>query len=431
VLYRYFWGVVFLVFKGIFKRAFFHNTQAISKHKSIILASNHCNAFLDPVAVGSQIPRALNFLVRGDIFNTPLKRYILGALHQIPIFRARDGFGSIKEKSEETFTKVYKILEDGKIIMIFPEGDCFPEKRLRPLKKGVARMAFGVMVKNNWKIDPYILPTAINYTYHTQIRTELIIGFDEAIRIKDYEALYLENENKAILKLTQDIASGIKNQLIEIPKKIEVEAEQMLRLFRSTLSYNRFIWRRNENNRLRQEKALVENFEKLETLNPEKYVKLLDNLRLIGYDLKKHKITEDGLSAVNNKSVNYLSYLAFPIYLISLAINKPIKIFIEKKVQKMIKKGEFKLSIKMGFLMAIYHVLAIFILVAFWSLFNFCVGVLSLVILYFIGWWGTLLNEIYESNKQIKTAKSFKKNFAKKYTQISDLKKDIQILAGF
>ena len=426
MLYRYVWVLLFLVYRGLFKRAFYHNTEVVKFKKAYILASNHCNAFLDPIVVAAQLKREVNFLVRGDIFNSPIKRYFLKALHQIPIYRGRDGLGNLKENNEQTFRKVYEILEENKITMIFPEGDCVPEKRLRPLKKGAARMAFGVMTKNNWEIDPYILPLAVNYAYHTHFRTEFMVGFDNSIRIMDYKEMYLENEAKAINKLTHDIAAGIKNQLIEIPKHLEKETEILFQIYRSGLNYSTFLWRRNENTRLKAEQGLAKSFANLETENLVEFEKLKANINKYGELLNQNNLTDKGIySLLQFKSINLLSYLALPIFILGFIINKPIKNFIEKSVQLKIKKDEFKLSIKMGFLLAIYHILALVVFSIAWLFFGILWAFGSLILLYISSWWATLLNERYKLNKEIFSAKKFEAKNLEKFNIIAELRKNI------
>lgn len=426
MLYRYVWVLLFLVYRGLFKRAFYHNTKVVKFRRPYILASNHCNAFLDPIVVAAQLKREVNFLVRGDIFNSPIKRYFLNALHQIPIYRGRDGLGNLKENNEQTFRKVYEILEENKITMIFPEGDCVPEKRLRPLKKGAARMAFGVMTKNNWEIDPYILPVAVNYAYHTQFRTEFMVGFDNSIRIMDYKELYLENEAKAINKLTQDIAAGIKNQLIEIPKHLEKETEILFQIYRSGLNYSSILWRRNENTRLKAEQGLAKSFAELETENPNEFESIKAKINQYEELLNQSNLTDNGIySVLKHRSINFLSYLAFPIFMLGYIINKPIKNFIEKSVQKKIKKDEFKLSIKMGFLLAIYHILALVVFSITWIFFGIAWAFGSLVLLYISSWWSTLLKERYQLNKEILNAKNFKSKNIEKFNTLAELRKNI------
>ncbi len=56
------------------------------------------------------------------------------------------------------------------VIIIHPEGLCVNEKRVRPLRKGIGRIAFGAEEENNWNLNLKIVPVALNYTNASQSR---------------------------------------------------------------------------------------------------------------------------------------------------------------------------------------------------------------------------------------------------------------------
>lgn len=410
MLYRYVWVLLLLVYRGIFKRGFYFGEEKLQRKKPYIIASNHCNAFLDPVIVATQVNRSINFLVRGDVFQNKIARFFLRALHQIPIYRQQDIQGNILEKNEETFKEVYQLLEQKKVVMIFPEGDCVPEKRLRPLKKGIARMAFGVMEKNKWQLDLQILPLAVNYTHHTQLQTEIMVGFDEAIALKNYQQLFKENPAKATNLLTAEIKKGIENQIISVNKSIEEEVEMAYTMLRNKFNYPFLQWYYPEKNRLLTEKKIALHLEQKYLGQPEEYQKFKHKIHNYFLQLKQFGITDFGLQAFsNNIKPNYLSYILWPVYVLGYLMAKPIEKFVNTKVNKIIKKAEFKLSIKMGFILAIYQILALVVLIILWSIFNLQTAVITLLVIYVTNWLSVKLNDVYKSNKEIITVLKLKR----------------------
>jgi 1-acyl-sn-glycerol-3-phosphate acyltransferase len=152
-----------------FRRIFLSNVSVIPAKGPAILACNHPNSFLDAIVVALLIKRPIHFLARSDVFRKPVARWILSQLHLIPIYRLQEGSENL-EKNKDTFKRCSEILAKGGVILIFSEGNCILEKRLRPLKKGTARIAFTAEALSNWNLNIRIIPVGINYTHPTENR---------------------------------------------------------------------------------------------------------------------------------------------------------------------------------------------------------------------------------------------------------------------
>lgn len=107
----------------------------------VLLASNHPNSFFDAIIVGACFPRPVHFLARGDAFAKPWAARLLRALHLIPIYRLSEGRDNLS-RNEDSFAECLKVLAGGGAVLIFPEGVCVQEWKLRALKKGAARIAY-------------------------------------------------------------------------------------------------------------------------------------------------------------------------------------------------------------------------------------------------------------------------------------------------
>lgn len=81
-----------LVIGIYFKRAKIKNAHYLKVKGPIIIAMNHPNAFMDPVAFSTLIyPPKVNYLARGDTFKKGIVTFLLESLGIIPIFRIQDG----------------------------------------------------------------------------------------------------------------------------------------------------------------------------------------------------------------------------------------------------------------------------------------------------------------------------------------------------
>lgn len=217
MIYAFFKHLLKLVVQIFFRKIYFSGAHNVSLNKPTILACNHPNSFMDAILVGIFIRKPIHFLARSDVFNAPWKKWILAKLYLIPIYRLEEGAQNL-HKNQDTFAQCYQILKNNGIVLIFSEGLCVLEKRLRPLRKGTARLAFGAEEANDFKLDLEIVPVGINYTSAQHFRKEVMIGIGKPIKVKSLVPLYLENQGKAIRNINLQIEKGLRENMIIIEK---------------------------------------------------------------------------------------------------------------------------------------------------------------------------------------------------------------------
>ena len=183
--------------------------------KPVLMVTNHPTAFIEPCIFGSYLDRPVNWIVRGDLFKKPLYANLMRDIHMIPIFRASEGYDNLKN-NYGTFEYCYDLLQDGQLIQVLAEASTKQVKRLRPLKKGTARMAFGAIEKYGHDLDIKLMPCGINYTAADEFRSDVIISFGDPISIQDYLETYDENNSKAIRALTNKLEEEMKKLIIHV-----------------------------------------------------------------------------------------------------------------------------------------------------------------------------------------------------------------------
>lgn len=176
----------------------------------VIFVPNHQNAFLDAVVIACSSKKNPWFMTRADVFKKPLIKKILNILQMLPVYRFRDGFGTLKNNDQLINTCIQK-LNNGETLIVFAEGNHGDKYHLRKLQKGFARIAMGA--DKNTGVT--IVPVGLQYDSHTAFRSRLLVSFgkpiapenssdDEQSKQKQYEALLnrVENElRKLILHL--------------------------------------------------------------------------------------------------------------------------------------------------------------------------------------------------------------------------------------
>ena len=198
-----------------FKKLHITGREHIPSKGPLIIACNHPNSFAEPCILATYQSRTLHFIVRGDVFKNPIIAWLLRQTNQIPIFRVRDGYKGMR-RNDATFQYCYKKLQEEEAILIFSEGLCIFEKRLRPIQKGTAKMALGTIEEFGSLDQFHILPVGVTYTHGDQMRSEVMINIGKPLRMSDYLNIQESDPNAATHQLTQDIESAIKPLMIHL-----------------------------------------------------------------------------------------------------------------------------------------------------------------------------------------------------------------------
>jgi 1-acyl-sn-glycerol-3-phosphate acyltransferase len=258
VLYRFFHIILRFWMKIHFKRIFIQSLQEVPRKGAAILASNHPNSFLDAIVVALVLKRDIHFLVRSDVFRKPLAAAILKRLNMIPIYRLEEGAENL-ERNKGTFDRCNAILEKGGVILIFSEGNCVVEKRLRALRKGTARIWFAAMEKRNWDNPIPVIPAGVNYTHPYYFRGELLLNFGKACSFGDLKAIWENEPARAIRVFNEVLYEGMKSELLIIPDHSADEgAEVLLDFCRSEIRYPLLKSWYKEPHRFKQEKHFLD-----------------------------------------------------------------------------------------------------------------------------------------------------------------------------
>ena len=175
-----------------------------------IYAVNHQAAFLDAVLLGTLSPFPVHYLTRSDVFK-PATKWILSSFNMIPIYRIRDGFSSLS-KNEAIFETIKDLLLQDKRILIFPEGNHHHTHFLRPVSKGVSRIAFNSQLVN--KKDITVVPVGLNYFSHTRSGRKLILNYGKPIRVKDFMPVGAKPGPRDLNNFRKAVAEGIKENLV-------------------------------------------------------------------------------------------------------------------------------------------------------------------------------------------------------------------------
>ena len=227
MLYYLFKYMVRLALTVFYRRRVFTGWDQIPVSGPVIFACNHPNSFLDAMIIGAFIKRETHFLARSDVFNTPLKLWILSQFKMMPIYRLSEGKEDLG-KNKDTFDKCHEVFRKGGAVLMFSEGLCIQEMRLRPLKKGTARIAMEYS-KDGSRL--MVIPTGFNYIKPMRFREDILISMDTPFNAADFAVEYNESQAKGIQSFNNRLREGLQNGVIDIrDKKNEKAIEQLVEI---------------------------------------------------------------------------------------------------------------------------------------------------------------------------------------------------------
>lgn len=208
-----------ITFQFYFKKYQSHGYDKIPRDVPVIYAANHQNAFLDALCIIMLQAKHPMFLVRANVFKNSIARFWLTMLNMMPIYRAADGIRNVA-KNEEILANCIRLLaEKQQPIGIFAEGNHNMNRSLRPLQKGIARIAFDSENQYDRKLGLVIVPIGLNYSSHTKFRSDMLVNYGEPIKVIDYFREYDENPAKALNNLKEEISNRIKGLMVDIKPK--------------------------------------------------------------------------------------------------------------------------------------------------------------------------------------------------------------------
>jgi 1-acyl-sn-glycerol-3-phosphate acyltransferase len=203
-----------LTLKSYFKVLKVEGKENIPKNGSIIFVANHPSTLMNPIVIGAIVPPQIYFLAAAEFMGKGLVSWLMQRLfNMIPVYRPQT-LPNKSAKNVNVFEKCFTHLSNNGSILIFPEGSSVTEKKLRPLKTGVARIAYGA--KERYDVNVQIVPIGLNYSDPHSFQSELYVRVGESISIFTEYLDKIEDSFERAKALTQVIEEKLKENLIHV-----------------------------------------------------------------------------------------------------------------------------------------------------------------------------------------------------------------------
>ena len=174
-------GTLDFLFRVLF-RPTIEGVENIPEDGRVILAGNHTH-FMDCISVAAATKRCVHFLAKSELMKPPLK-WFFAPFGIIPVHRG--------QKDKAALQSAIEVLEDDKVIGIFPEGKVNNETgTLLPFKFGAVKMAS----VTNSRIVPFVSTGKYRF-----FRKNIHIKFFEPVTVSEN----LEDANNMLWNVIND-----------------------------------------------------------------------------------------------------------------------------------------------------------------------------------------------------------------------------------
>ena len=110
------------------------NAGGVPKDGAVLLAANH-TSMIDVLFLLAALRRQANAMAMAELWKSPLTRWLVEVLGQIPVVRGDP------ESGRQAMESATQALQDGALVGIFPEQRCVRPGEVAPYRPGVAVLA--------------------------------------------------------------------------------------------------------------------------------------------------------------------------------------------------------------------------------------------------------------------------------------------------
>ena len=195
-------GLSRLLLRVFYRDAEIREEEAVPSRGPVLFVANHGNALVDPMVLIALLPRVPRFLAKHTLWKNPAVRPLLGLAGAIPVYRAQDGGTT---GNDQTFSRCFEELADGRAVALFPEGISHDEPSLQPLRTGAARIALGAAGAGAPPVT--VVPVGLTFEEKGRFRSRLLVTIGTPI-VPDADATV--DDAQAVRALTEQIDEGLR-----------------------------------------------------------------------------------------------------------------------------------------------------------------------------------------------------------------------------
>jgi 1-acyl-sn-glycerol-3-phosphate acyltransferase len=196
--------IVYPLFRVLFSVEH-HGVENVPEEGAVIIAGNH-PSYLDPVLIGLPIKRKIRFMAWDALFRIPLLGQIIRAMGAFPV-DIRKGRG------EAAYLQALRVLESGRALGVFPEGQRSDQAAMGDLRAGVARLA----IETGAPIVPVTIGGAMRAWPKWKLLprpAKVVVRYHEPIRLSEEERAANRDDREFQRRVTERVATSVNRSLL-------------------------------------------------------------------------------------------------------------------------------------------------------------------------------------------------------------------------
>jgi glycerol-3-phosphate O-acyltransferase/dihydroxyacetone phosphate acyltransferase len=199
-------GLARLLVRLFFRQVQARHTERLLGDRPIVLVADHRNGLVDGLVLMAALGRYPRFLGKSTLFSNPLLWPFLKLAGVVPIHRADDG--PVGEANTGAFARANRLMAEGGLVAVFPEGVSHDQPALQSLRTGSARIALTASASG--VRDVAVVAVTLLYDQKQRFRSRALVtvGHPEAVepRLAEYRA----DGPRAVRSLTADMADQLR-----------------------------------------------------------------------------------------------------------------------------------------------------------------------------------------------------------------------------
>ncbi|WP_417266459.1 1-acyl-sn-glycerol-3-phosphate acyltransferase [Brumimicrobium sp.] len=289
--------------------------------KPMIIIANHPNTLMDAWVIGMVCNQPIYYMAKATLFDSKFKLKLLTSLNMIPINRKGEGVTKGVD-NQHSLSACYKVLSEGKTLVIFPEGTSYKERVLRELKTGTARIALETEKMNKGQLDLQVVAVGINYSQPERFRSNIYIDVDQPRTVMDHYEQYLTEPKTAVYSLTDQFRSRLEKVLVTTETK---EEEELLDDIYKVLN-TKYVPsdEKGVQRQVNELKDIKNKLDELKLIQPWRVEEIRQKIKAINWKLEKMNVRADFL---DRKFRSTLFFRQFLTSLIFILIALPLAVF--------------------------------------------------------------------------------------------------------
>ncbi len=183
-----------------------HGERIESGHPTVLVA-NHRNGLVDGLLLMAALGRYPRFLGKSTLFRIPVLWPFLKLGGVVPVYRAQDGVSTAR--NARAFAVSDRLLAQGGVVAIFPEGISHDHPGLQPLRTGSARIALSATQSGVGDVET--VAVALIYDEKERFRSRALVRVGVPTNNDRWTDEYRRDQRGAVRSLTDDLALRLRD----------------------------------------------------------------------------------------------------------------------------------------------------------------------------------------------------------------------------